>query len=132
MLNQSVKRIEKPEFEAGDFCRIAINKNFRKGTEPKYTDEIFKVISTAGQRVTLSDGKTYTASNLLKVRAVAIDSPTAVNPIDKVNKENRVKRVNKKTDYEKKVILQDRTSRTKRAPKKLDLKNKLLLYHNLM
>jgi hypothetical protein len=122
LLNQSVNKVEKPEFKPGDFCRVAVGRLFRKGTEPKYSDDAYEVASVAGQRVTLTNGKTYLVSKLLKVSGVyASTAPQPVNPIEKVNKENRVKRAYKKTDFEKKVVLPDRAIRSKRAPKKLDL-----------
>jgi hypothetical protein len=122
LLNQSVNKVEEPEFKPGDFCRVAVGRLFRKGTEPKYTDDAYEVATVAGQRVTLTNGKTYLVSKLLKVNGVyATTAPQPVNPVDKVNKENRVKRVIKQTDYEKKIILLNKATRTKQKPKKLDL-----------
>ncbi len=77
-------------FSIGDMVRIRINKTFRKGTEPRYSNDIFIVTSVQGQRITLNNGKTLLESELLKVDGNAT-SPTT-NPIDIVNKENRTTR----------------------------------------
>jgi type IV secretory pathway VirD2 relaxase len=99
----------KPLFKEGEMVRIRINKTFRKGTEPRYSDDVLAVTGVQGQRITLSNGKTLLESELLKVNSA---EPLDTNTIDIVNKENRVSRRLKQAG----VDAQNITS-TKRAPK---------------
>ena len=86
MNNKSTKAL----YIDGDIVRIRINKTFRKGTEPRYSNEIYIITDVQGQRITLNNGKTLLESELLKVND---DSPTLTNnPIDNVNKANRTER----------------------------------------
>jgi transposase InsO family protein len=80
----------KPLFSIGDTVRVRINKTFRKGTEPRYSNDIYTVEEVQGQRITLNNGKTLLESELLKVDDTATSLTT--NPIDTVNKENRTAR----------------------------------------
>jgi CCR4-NOT transcriptional regulation complex NOT5 subunit len=69
--------------------RIGINKTFRKGTEPRYSDDNFTVESVLGQRITFSlNNKILLESELLKVDGDTTSKTT--NPVDIVNKENRI------------------------------------------
>jgi len=96
-------------FSIGDIVRIRINKTFRKGTEPRYSDDVYIVESVQGQRITLSNGKTLLESELLKVDGDT-STPTT-NPIDIVNKENRTTRRLKQAGVNKNDILESKRER---------------------
>lgn len=96
-------------FNIGDTARTRINKTFRKGTEPRYSDDIFIVESVQGQRITLSNGKTLLESELLKVDDNT--TSTTTNPIDIVNKENRTTRRLKQAGVSQENILESKRQR---------------------
>jgi hypothetical protein len=87
--------------------RIRINKTFRKGTEPRYSNEIYVVTSAQGQRISLKIGKTLLESELLKVYGNT--TSTTTNPIDIVNKENRTTRRIKQAGVSQQNILESNT-----------------------
>ena len=78
----------KSDFFEGDNVRIRINKIFRKGTEPKFSDKIYKVVSSNGLRITLSNGKTYHEADVIKTN-FGTETP---NIIETTNKKNRTER----------------------------------------
>ena len=47
--------------------RLRISGIFKKGTEPRWSDEFYTVEKTIGNTVYLSDGKKYKRNNLLKI-----------------------------------------------------------------
>jgi len=100
LTNQTINRVEKPEFTVGDYCRISLASTFRKGTKPKYSDNVYQVKSVAGQRITLDDGKVYLVSKLMKVVDGAVEKAkeNVVNVIDKVAKEYKIQQTLKKED----------------------------------
>ena len=69
MLNHAKRTNKKiiSDFLPGDPVRKRIKKTFRKGTEPKFSDKIYKVVSSSGLRVTLSNGKTYHEADIIKL-----------------------------------------------------------------
>lgn len=91
MLNNA-KRTNKPissDFIEGDYVRIRINKMFRKGTEPKFSDKIYTVIASNGLRVTLSNGKTYHETDVIKTNFLSDNKPNTVEKINNVNRKDR-------------------------------------------
>ena len=90
MLNHAKRTNKKikSEFFEGDNVRIRINKIFRKGTEPKFSDKIYKVESSNGLRITLSNGKTYHEADVIKTN-FGTETP---NIIETTNKKNRTER----------------------------------------
>lgn len=76
------------DFLPGDPVRKRIKKTFRKGTEPKFSDKIYKVVSSSGLRVTLSNGKTYHEADIIKTN-FNTENP---NIIETINKKNRTER----------------------------------------
>ena len=93
-IKNQLNKKTKPEFKLGDFARISTARTFRKGTEPKYTDEAYEVIDVSGHRITLSNNKVYLTSKLLKVKAPP--KTTAPNIIEKINLSNKLQRQIKK------------------------------------
>jgi hypothetical protein len=114
--NKMNNKNTKPLFIDGDIVRIRINKTFRKGTEPRYSNEIYIVNSVQGQRVTLSNGKTLLESELLKVNDIA--TTLNDNPIDVVNKSNRIERQLTKAGVDQSTIIE---SKRQRKPNKIYL-----------
>ena len=53
--------------EPGDKVRKSIKTIFTKGTDPKYSDEVFTVVKTISKKVKLDDGTTNLKYNLLQV-----------------------------------------------------------------
>jgi ribosomal protein L21E len=107
--NKSRNKPTKPLFNEGDTVRIRINKTFRKGTEPRYSDAVYIVESVQGQRITLNNGKTLLESELLKVDGNTASLTT--NPIDVVNKENRTARRLKQAGVNESDIVEGRRER---------------------
>ena len=56
----------KSQYKEGDKVRIRIKETFRKGSEPRYSDKVYKVEHVNGKRVTLDNEKTYFESDLIK------------------------------------------------------------------
>ena len=91
MLNHAKRtnKTIKSEFSEGENVRIRINKIFKKGTEPKFSDKIYNVVSSNGLRVTLSNGKTYHEADVIKTNFTTDETP---NIIETTNKKNRIDR----------------------------------------
>ena len=51
----------------GDHVRVSIANYFTKGTEPRYSDEIYTVEAVKGMSVTLNDDKVYKRDKLLRI-----------------------------------------------------------------
>ena len=51
----------------GDHVRVSIANYFKKGTEPRWTDEIFTVEAVKGMNVTLNEDKVYKRDKLLSI-----------------------------------------------------------------
>jgi hypothetical protein len=81
------------DFKAGDKVRLRIKKMFRKGTEPKYTDEVYEVKSASGLRVTLTNGKTYHEADIMLTNFDSTPDKNIIEQTTKVNsKERKLKR----------------------------------------
>jgi hypothetical protein len=79
-------------FKVGDNVRIRLTQGFRKGTEPRYTDNVYQVVSVDGQRVTLNNNKTYIDSDVI----ITYTTDTQSNVIEEINKTSRHARRKKK------------------------------------
>ena len=55
------------DLSVGDHVRISEKNIFKKGTEPRWSDEVYTVEGVKGLSVSLSDGKTYKRDKLLKI-----------------------------------------------------------------
>ena len=84
-----------PNLVKGDLVRLQIKKDFKKGTEPKYSTEIYTVLKTQGKRIKLDNGKEVIRNDLLKIPNDT-ERPIDFNVIEKVNKKNKIDRKNKK------------------------------------
>ena len=111
-IKKFVKQNHKSEFEIGDKVRRRIKEQFRKGSEPKYSDKVYDVINVNGRRVTLSNDKTYVESDLVKAVNYVEN-----NPITKAKKENKIDRLIKKAGVTESNII-EREKRVKKPNKK--------------
>ena len=71
------------DISIGDHVRVSIANFFKKGTEPRWSDEIYTVEGVKGMTITLSDDKTYKRDKLLKIPKDTIkitDSSHTVKP----------------------------------------------------
>jgi hypothetical protein len=55
------------DLKTDDKVRIKLAGTFKKGTEPNFSDEVYTVVSVSNQNITLSNGKRYKRTNLLKL-----------------------------------------------------------------
>ena len=84
----------KSEFSEGENVRIRFNKIFKKGTEPKFSDKTYKVISSNGLRVTLSNDKTYHEADVIKTNFTTDETPNIIETTNKMKRtERRLKNV---------------------------------------
>ena len=102
---KNINKKYKSEFLPGDKVRIRLNKQFRKGTEPRYSDEVYIVENINGKRITLDNDKTYIESDIIKTIIENIEP----NIIDKVNKEKSTERKIKKAGVDPDNIVANRT-----------------------
>ena len=88
----------------GDLVRIKVKNIFSKGTEPIFSKEIYTVMKIVGNRIKLDNGKEIIRSNLLKIPS-STERKIDYNVIEKVNKENRIERKNKKEGIDSSNII---------------------------
>ena len=55
------------DISIGDHVRVSIANFFTKGTEPRWSDDIYTVEGVKGMTITLSDDKAYKRDKLLKI-----------------------------------------------------------------
>lgn len=55
------------DLSVGDKVRVRIGGIFNKGTEPKFSDDVYEVRSVKATTITLNDDKRYKRDNLLKI-----------------------------------------------------------------
>jgi len=78
------------DLHPGDKVRkfIITNAKLEKGTDPRYSDAVFTVVSTHGQTIELSDGSTLKRDRLLKVPNDTVSSePNVITKEKKTYKE---------------------------------------------
>ena len=98
------------DLSIGDHVRVSIANFFKKGTEPRWTDEIYTVESIKGMTITLNDDKTYKRDKLLNIPKDTIkitDSSHAVKPnvIKQATKERKIEIFHKQEGIEEKNII---------------------------
>lgn len=102
------------DLKSDDSVRVKISKTFKKGTEPNFSDEVYKVVSVHGQAVTLNNGEIKKISTLLKVPNGTVSKSS--NVIKEVNKQQRKQRLIKQAGVDEVNIV-----RNKREVKKKDI-----------
>ena len=87
---KSLFNIAISDIDVNDKVRIKIKGQFRKGTEARYTDEVYTVKKVKGNAVTLDNDEVYKRSSLLIVPKTTVTDEK--NVIVKVNKQNKINR----------------------------------------
>ena len=96
-----------------DYVKPSINYKgqFRKGTEARYTDEVYTVKKVKGNAVTLDNDEVYKRSSLLIVPKTTVSDEQ--NVIVKVNKQNKINRNIDKEGLDVANIVLDKRKRNK-------------------
>ena len=86
--NQKNKVIS--DLEINDKVRIRLSSDFKKGTEPRWSDAIYNVIKVNGATIKLDNDIRYKRNDLLQVPKNSVSSE--VNVIIKRNINNKIKK----------------------------------------
>ena len=88
---------------------MSIANYFKKGTEPRYSDEVYTVEVVKGMNITLNDDKVYKRDKLLKIPKDTIKitdtSHTQPNVIKQATKERKRDIFHKQEGIEEKNII---------------------------
>ena len=108
---KSVKNERLSDLTKGDKVRIVEKSSvFQKGTEGKFSNEVFTVKSIQGKNITLSNGSIKKRYDLLHVPDDTVGS-VEKNIIQKVNKINRAERKNKQEGVDTSNIIEGKRRR---------------------
>ena len=113
---KSLKNDSVSDLDIGDSVRILDKTLFTKGTEPKYSDEIYTVKAVHGKKITLNNDVVKKRNMLL---AVPPETQKSKNVVKEVNKENRIDRLLKQVGIASENMTREK--RTRKKPEKLDL-----------
>ena len=108
---KSLFNISISDIDVNDKVRIKIKGQFRKGTEARYTDEVYTVKKVKGNAVTLDNDEVYKRSSLLIVPKTTVTDEQ--NVIVKVNKQNKINRNIDKEGLDVANIVLDKRKRNK-------------------
>ena len=108
---KSLFNIAISDIDVNDKVRIKIKGQFRKGTEARYTDEVYTVKKVKGNAVTLDNDEVYKRSSLLIVPKTTVSDEQ--NVIVKVNKQNKINRNIDKEGLDVANIVLDKRKRNK-------------------
>ena len=108
---KSLFNIAISDIDVNDKVRIKIKGQFRKGTEARYTDEVYTVKKVKGNAVTLDNDVVYKRSSLLIVPKTTVTDEK--NVIVKVNKQNKINRNIDKEGLDVANIVLDKRKRNK-------------------
>ena len=88
------------DLSAGQKVRIRISGDFKKGTDPRYSNTVHTVKHIHGKTIILDDDKKVIRANLLKVPddAVSNDKPNIIEVAKKQKKVSRMLKANEHTD----------------------------------
>ena len=101
----------KSDIDVGDKVRIKLTGKFRKGTDARYTDEVYTVTKVRGNTVTLNNDDVQKRTSLLIVpKTTKTDEK---NVIVKVNKQNKTDRALKAEGVDLVNILENTRKRNK-------------------
>lgn len=99
------------DIDANDKVRIKLTGTFQKGTEARYTDDVYTVKKVNGKSVTLNNDEVYKRTSLLIVpKSTKKDQK---NVIVKVNKQNKVDRALKSEGVNLSNVLENKRTRSK-------------------
>ena len=101
----------KSDIDVGDKVRIKLSGKFRKGTDARYTDEVYTVTKVRSNTITLNNDEVYKRSSLLIVpKTTKTDEK---NLIVKINKQNKTDRALKAEGVDLANILENPRTRNK-------------------
>jgi hypothetical protein len=119
-LLKSQKNNTGSDLSIGDLVRTRITDGFRKGTDPRYSGEVFEVKEINGKNIILDNDKKYVRINLLKVPAGTV-SDTKPNIIDKAKKDHKVNQLLKSNGHTDPILVARlRKQKLDREAKKLN------------
>ena len=96
------------DIDVNDKVRIKIKGTFRKGTEARYSDEVYTVKKVRGNSITLNNDEVHKRSSLLIVPKTTVSDEK--NVIVKVNRSNQIDRnINKEGIDVSNILLNKRT-----------------------
>jgi hypothetical protein len=78
------------DIDVKDKVRIKLKGKFRKGTDARYTDDVYTVTKVRGNSITLDDDKVYKRSSLLIVPKTTVSNEK--NVIVRVQRQNKIDR----------------------------------------
>jgi hypothetical protein len=87
---KSLFNISVSDIDVNDKVRIKLKGKFRKGTDARYTDEVYTVTKVRGNSITLDDDKVYKRSSLLIVPKTTVTDEK--NVIVRVQRQNKIER----------------------------------------
>jgi hypothetical protein len=87
---KSLFNISVSDIDVNDKVRIKLKGKFRKGTDARYTDEVYTVTKVRGNSITLDDDKVYKRSSLLIVPPTTVSNEK--NVIVRVQRQNKIER----------------------------------------
>jgi hypothetical protein len=87
---KSLFNISVSDIDVNDKVRIKLKGKFRKGTDARYTDEVYTVTKVRGNSITLDDDKVYKRSSLLIVPPTTVSNEK--NVIVRVQRQNKIDR----------------------------------------
>ena len=108
---KSLKNNTVSDIDINDKVRILIKKQFQKGTESRYSDEVYTVKKVNGKSITLNNDEVYKRTSLLIVPKSTISDEK--NVIVKINKQNKEERFLKSEGVEVSNILSTKRTREK-------------------
>ena len=101
----------KSDIDVGDKVRIKLTGKFRKGTDTRYTDEVYTVTKVRSDTITLNNDEVYERTSLLIVpKTTKTDEK---NVIVRVNKQNKTDRALKAEGVDLVNILENPRTRKK-------------------
>ena len=92
------------DLSIGDNVRIKISGIFTKGTEPRWSDEIYKVKKVQGTTITIDDDRKFKRTNLLKVAEV--ENNEKKNIIKTATRTHKITQQNKRDDINESNIIE--------------------------
>lgn len=99
------------DINVNDRVRIKLTGTFRKGTEARYSDDVYTVKKVNGKSVTLNNDEVYKRTSLLIVpKSTKTDEK---NVIVKVNRQNKIDRNLNSEGVNLENILENKRTRTK-------------------
>ena len=107
--NQKNKTVS--DLKPDDKVRIRIDGAFTKGTEPRWSEDVYDVKKVNGTTITLTNDKRYKRTNLLKV---AVTSKGINNVVSEASKQNKQKQLLQRED----IVINNIVARAKRTIKK--------------